>query len=209
MNKKKDTEKKNQKMKGKLIKQNGIIDGVDYYLIIDGKIYHTNPLTSGLVNGGKLSVKNCESIVNDFDLYGEAVDYAARQGHPSPEGFSDEQVGLLHGYIDGFQKALSILGDKKFSEEQMINAFKFGWKRRTDEKSYYQSYEDFFVPLGIPSKELQKTEWDVEVEMKKVIDETKIVGTIKGVKGSGNKITTYKSVPKLDENNCLILKRIK
>jgi len=39
------------------------------------------------------------------------------------------------------------------------------------------------------------------------IDETKIVGAIKGVKGSGNKITTYKSVPKLDEDGCLILKK--
>ena len=31
---------------------------------------------------------------------------------------------------------------------------------------------------------------------------------MKGVKGSGNKITTYKSVPKLDADGCLILKRI-
>jgi hypothetical protein len=44
--------------------------------------------------------------------------------------------------------------------------------------------------------------------MKKVIDETKIVGAVKGIKGSGNKITTYKSVPKLDVDGCLILKRI-
>ena len=46
-------------MKGKLVKQNGIgiqtIDGIDYYLILDGKTYHTNPLTSDLYNGGKLS----------------------------------------------------------------------------------------------------------------------------------------------------------
>jgi len=44
--------------------------------------------------------------------------------------------------------------------------------------------------------------------MKNVIDETKIVGAIKGVKGSGNKITTYKQIPKLDADGCLILKRI-
>ncbi|CAB4175709.1 hypothetical protein UFOVP972_326 [uncultured Caudovirales phage] len=53
----------------------------------------------------------------------------------------------------------------------------------------------------------KQTEWDVEVEMKKVIDETKIIGAVKGVKGSGHNITTYKSVPKLDADNCLILKK--
>jgi hypothetical protein len=57
-------------------------------------------------------------------------------------------------------------------------------------------------------KSLQQTEWDVEIEMEKVKDETKIVGAVKGVKGSGSKITTYKSVPKLDSDGCLILKRI-
>jgi hypothetical protein len=55
---------------------------------------------------------------------------------------------------------------------------------------------------------LQQTEWDVEIEIQRVKDETKIVGAVKGVKGSGNKITTYKSVPKLDADGCLILKRI-
>lgn len=54
----------------------------------------------------------------------------------------------------------------------------------------------------------QPNEIDVEIEIQKVIDETKIVGAVKGVKGSGNKITTYKSVPKLDADGCLILKRI-
>jgi phage terminase large subunit-like protein len=54
----------------------------------------------------------------------------------------------------------------------------------------------------------QPTEIEVEIEMEKVVDKTKVIGAVKGVKGSGDKITTYKSVPKLDENGCLILKRI-
>jgi hypothetical protein len=54
----------------------------------------------------------------------------------------------------------------------------------------------------------QPTEIDVEIEMKKVVDETKVIGAVKGVKGSGDKITTYKSIPKLDSNGCLILKKI-
>jgi hypothetical protein len=43
--------------------------------------------------------------------------------------------------------------------------------------------------------------------MKKVVDETKVIGAVKGVMGSGDKITIYKSIPKLDSNGCLILKR--
>jgi hypothetical protein len=43
--------------------------------------------------------------------------------------------------------------------------------------------------------------------MVKVVDKTKVVGAVKGVKGSGHKIKTYKSVPKLDEKGCLILKK--
>lgn len=54
----------------------------------------------------------------------------------------------------------------------------------------------------------QPTEIEVEIEMKKVVDETKVIGAVKGVKGSGHKTTTYKSVPKLDEDGCLILKTI-
>ena len=41
-----------------------------------------------------------------------------------------------------------------------------------------------------------------------LMDGDKMIGVVKGVKGSGNKITTYKSVPKLDENGYLILIRI-
>ena len=115
-------------MKTKLFKQEGVgsqtIDLNDYYLKLNGKVYHTNPLTLGMLTvegegGGALSYKNCHEI-----------------------------------------------------------------------------------KLTNPNS----NEWDVEVEMRRVKDETKIIGAVKGVKGSGNKITTYKSVPKLDENGCLILK---
>jgi hypothetical protein len=56
---------------------------------------------------------------------------------------------------------------------------------------------------------LYDTEIEVEIEMKRIVDETKVIGVVKGVKGSGDKITTYKSIPKLDSNGCLILKRAK
>jgi len=54
----------------------------------------------------------------------------------------------------------------------------------------------------------KQTEWAVEIEMEKVKDETKIIGAVKGVKGSGSRITTYKSIQKLDADGSLILKII-
>ncbi len=64
------------------------------------------------------------------------------------------------------------------------------------------TFEEFTQPI------LQPTEINVEIEMKKVVDETKIIGSVKGVKGSGDKITTYRYIPSFDTNKCLILKRI-
>jgi len=70
-------------MKTKLIKQEGIgfqtINMSDYYLTLNGKIYHTNPLTLGMLtiegkSGGTLSYKNCHEIYlnnpkfNEWDI---------------------------------------------------------------------------------------------------------------------------------------------
>jgi hypothetical protein len=150
-------------MKAKLIKQNGIgiqtLDGVDYYLILDGKIYHTNPLTSDLSGGGKLSKQNCDEIfgVVDVEKLAQMDIHNVKPINPHPHSY-------FSGFIRGFNKAMELY---------------------------------------------QPTEIDVEVEMEKVVDETKMVGAVKGVKGSGDKITTYKTVPKLDSNGCLILKQQK
>jgi hypothetical protein len=69
-------------------------------------------------------------------------------------------------------------------------------------------FQDHKETLGEYIQSIQQpTEIEVEIEMKKVFDETKVIGAVKGVKGSGDKITTYKTVPKLDSQGCLILTR--
>jgi hypothetical protein len=151
------------------------------------------------VEGLSLSFKNCQAIergydldelvakkINDFNIVDKAVEFS--NAHP-------ENNSAYIAYIAGASeivKALELMGDKKFSEEQLREAF------------FHVQNEPTF---DVFKKSLQQTEWDVEVVMKNVIDETKIVGAIKGVKGSGNKITTYKQIPKLDADGCLILKR--
>ena len=165
-------------MEGKLIKvENG------YVLMVNNIMYATD--------NDKLSIKNCEAIANGYDL-----DELAENNYPTFNLPLTDTTAIntlkQDSFKEGFQKAIEILGDKKFSEEDMkkvyLNSSKYEW-------------------FGDCIKSLQQTEWDVEIEMKKVKDETKIVGAVKGVKGSGNKITTYKSVPKLDADGCLILRR--
>ena len=46
----------------------------------------------------------------------------------------------------------------------------------------------------------------VYIEMD-IIGKTKVLNSIKGVKGSGHKITTYDKYPKLDHMGCLIIKK--
>jgi hypothetical protein len=46
----------------------------------------------------------------------------------------------------------------------------------------------------------------VYIEMD-IIGKTKFLNSIKGVKGSGHKITTYDKYPKLDDMGCLIIKK--
>ena len=169
------------KMDGKLIKTE-----VNYLLENEKGVVIAS--TSLKKEGLSLSLKNCQAIGDEYD---EAIAYASEFGHPSPEGFSDEQIGRLHGFIDGFQKALEILGDKKFSEEDVKKAILFG-----------EDNTDITSSDNLPTEEvnkfiqsLQQTEWDVEIMMEEAQE----------IYRSG--VTKYIKVPKLDADGCLILKR--
>lgn len=131
----------------------------------------------------KLSIKNCQAIERgyDFDEYTEAIAYASEFGYPSPEGFSDEQIGRLHGFIDGFQKAIKLMGDKKFSEEDIHEVYSLG------EAEDRFGFHDFL-------QQNNQTEWDVEIVQEE------------GKDTFGNAELTWYN-PKLDADGCLILKR--
>jgi hypothetical protein len=101
---------------------------------------------------------------------------------------------MYYGFIKGFNKAMELNKDKLFTLEDMIKARNRGdWYSDEDWDNYIKLLQ-------------QPTEIEVEIEMKRVVDETKVIGVVKGIKGSGDKITTYKSSPKLDADGCLILK---
>lgn len=131
----------------------------------------------------KLSIKNCEAIENGYDL-DELINKL-----DTPEGYDQYQYDS--GIRKGFELGLELLGDKKFSEKDVRDA-------------YYHGEQDSYMKGGLTKQKedeymqsLQQTEWEVFIEME-VINH--------GTGEDGKLIETVE--PKLDEENCLILKRL-
>ena len=141
----------------------------------------------------KLSIKNCEAIANGYDL--DELAFTSIKGYDNPIYIS---AAFIH-FKEGFQKALEILSDKKFSEEDVINAFHTG--RLYQGREGDTTIDDYF-------KSLQQTEWDVEIVLE-------YIGKCHGNNDNGcfqdspgHDCGCFEKKPKLDSNGCLILKRI-
>jgi hypothetical protein len=128
----------------------------------------------------KLSTKNCQAIECGYDL-----DELAEKACP-------DVISSAHSaFKAGFQKALELMGDKKFSEEQVLNAFYAGWISK--DKLYPEAQESY---KGYLKRRItQQTEWDVEIEMEFVEEEQ-----------TGTHLVWGRATPKLDADGCLILK---
>ena len=109
-------------MDAKLIKKNNI-----FYLYVDESwsIASTDAKDN---RDKKLSLKNCQAIERGYDLENMADFYGAKA-----KGSLDFKLGANKGFEDGFQKALELLGDKKFSEEDMEDSFCEGKHRGIDD----------------------------------------------------------------------------
>ena len=154
---------------------------------------------NGVIIDGKLSHKNCQSIENgyEFDEYEECIFYAGKFGYPLPEGFSDEQVGRLHGFIDGFQKALEILGNKKFTEYDILVAMiSMQGQEVFYEKTFEETLETRKLYIENYIKNLKKTECNVEIVTKPYTEVSE-----------GFNLEQKREF-KVDKDGCLILKRI-
>ena len=170
-------------MKAKLIKDN---DG--YWLDISDDGITKRPLT----DFGQLSIKNCEAIANGYDL-----DELVKTTFPSLENCGvylwmseTDRNRQRSAFIKGFQKALEILGDKKFSINEVVELCKILMSNpfETSGKTYQELTDNYI-------QSLQQTEWDVEVEKENVMHDY-----------NGNISLGAKF--KLDADGCLILKRI-
>ena len=132
----------------------------------------------------KLSYKNCQAIELGYDL-DELADEVLKKHN------WETFPSAIKVFKEGFQKALSILGDKKFTKEDMGRIMVYGYDKSTENE--YLSR----IPFDEYIQSLQQTEWDVEIVMEccgKVYSQH-CDGTCEHVK------------PLLDADGCLFLKR--
>jgi hypothetical protein len=174
-------------MKAKLIKT-----GSDYLLRDMGG--NVLAITNGTTEGRKLSKQNCDEIFGVVDVE-KLAEYSVQEITESNTEFYLRDV-YKEFFKDGFDKAMELNKDKMFTLEDMMNC----WNKALKFQDHKETLGEYIQSIQQP------TEIDVEIEMEKVDYETKVIGAVKGVKGSGDKITTYKTVPKLHSEGCLILK---
>ena len=146
---------------------------------------------------GLLSLKNCKAIELGYDL-DELVKSTVNQNIKR----SMEDLRLRPEYTKyakaGFQKALEILGDKKFSEKDVISMI---------EKSRETGLTAEYLILNN-----QQTEWDVEIVgsgtvYKTVLDCCTNHHPKFGCTKKDGCFCISNELPKLDADGCLILKR--
>ena len=124
-------------MTGKLIKISGI-----YTLMCDDKMIASDDLDfQSDYQIGKLSLKNCQAIELGYDL-----DELIKEQYPIDEP----------SFKRGFKLALEILGDKKFSEEDVRKSISYMFEQTVVFGNRVSSSD---VDRCIQS--LQQTEWDV------------------------------------------------
>ena len=170
-------------MKGKLIKYNHF-----YALQIDNDIIAVSldkETEEHTVNyKHQLSLKNCQAIENGYDLDELSSYWRWYYSDIVPEHLRDH---LKNSYKAGFQAALEILGDKKFSEEDIETAFAYGQLNQLHNQKYFSGSKTYI-------QSLQQTEFDVEIVMDRIPADLAPDG--------------WDVFPKLDAENCIILKRV-
>ena len=177
-------------MKAKLIKTE-----VNYILENDKGVVIAS--TSLNKEGLSLSIKNCQVIENGYDL-----DELAEKNTSD----CDASGCYPEDYFKiGFQKAIELMDDKKFSEEDVM----LGWDAGVMSKSIVFSMEQLephreSYQRNLKPASLQQTEWEVEIEMTK----EEYTWTPPGEGFEDQAYRDWREVPKLDADGCLILKRV-
>jgi hypothetical protein len=165
-------------MEGKLTK-----DEFGYWLDISDDGITKSPLN----DFGQLSIKNCQSIENGYDLDELSKSYAIRDDISDEFDYVD---GIMKHFKAGLQKAFEIKSDKNFSEEDVRKAIDIAWRNEESNKiDIIQS--------------IKKTEWDVEICC--YVDNSN--GWL-DADSFNSPLLTNTGIPKLDSDGFLILKRI-
>ena len=187
-------------MKAKLIKVN------DYYYLRES--YKTGiggavcERTLGTTNSqgelGKLSKQNCDELFRVTD-----VEKLAEEEIPN-DGFADTAL-MQKGFIKGFNKAMELMKDKQFTEEDMRTAMTYGVVQEGTGFEDIHSVDDLFNLI------LRKVSQPAEIEVE-IVMELHPVNHASGLELTGNEFMDFAILenykPKLDSTGCLILKKI-
>ena len=142
----------------------------------------------------KLSMKNCQTIENGYDLdelTNRAFDNMGYHSTVTPH----EEKQFKLGYRVAFREALEVNSDKRFTLKEMVEC----WNRALE----FQTHKE---TLGEYIKSLRQTEWEVSVVMKN--NRTgKIINSDFDLEWDEDGLCD-RPIPKLDADGCLILKRI-
>lgn len=127
----------------------------------------------------------------------------------------DVGIGSTHPDLQGYRLSLDNCLDidssydldelARQSRDKVSMLFKDGLHEKSHTVGFRAGWQQAINFFG---HNINRTEWDVAIKMHKYLDGYEMVGYVKGVYGSGNRIPIYKSEPKLDEDGCIILKRI-
>ena len=132
----------------------------------------------------RLSIKNCQAIENGYDL-DELVKNMGK------EFYVGGNYDFENGVKEGFLKALKILGDKKFTLNELLSFADHvkGYNETTYSHHSKEILDEWLLENSI-------SEWDVEIVTKPYTEVSE-----------GFELES-KREPKLDAENCLILKRL-
>ena len=166
-----------------------LIKVLEHYHLYDGDKAIATTIVGNPMLLPNISLKNCQAIELGYDLDELSRNYGNKDADITNDFGKGHREGCYMGYLAGFQKALEILGDKKYSEEDMLKSFSIGVFTEKEKGNHTFEYEEYI-------QSLQQTEWDVIIK-------TTCDGMVTGLCCS--EVCDCNIIPKLDEDGCLIL----
>jgi hypothetical protein len=145
---------------------------------------------SGASTKYKLSKQNCDEIFGVVDVE-KNLYYHKQVMNPYTTG-EQSYTAYEKGFIEGFNKSMELNKDKVFTIDDIDKAIEWATVNGRKGDITHYGIDNFIQSLQQP------TEIEVEIET-----ETKVWEFI-----SNGEFESFEIIPKLDENGCLILKKI-
>ncbi len=149
-----------------------------------------------------LSIKNCEAIANGYDLDELKKDFA--NNHKKESDMAYEYGRDMYSFQKGFQKAVELLGDKKFSElyKKIDSMVDFAKNHFTTDA--YDIIQMFVDNLKVNIQKIQQqTEFDVVITKEYLSNKGEWKEVLLPSEWEIETQVRYKT----DADGCLILKR--